>query len=214
MKVSSSTGRMPWVVLSWVIGVIRGLYDWVLSLAHRPYAAAILFLIAFAESSFFPVPPDVLLIALSLGAPSRALGFAAICTAGSVAGGALGYVLGLYFYELVGQPIIEIYGAQSAYLEVQAMYREWDSIAIFVAGFTPLPYKVFTIAAGAFRIDFPTFILVSAVSRGARFLLVGALISWFGPGVKQFIDRYFSWLTMAFAILLLGGFLLLKYAIY
>ncbi len=214
MKVSSSTGRTPCGILSWALGVVRGLYDWVLRLAHRRYAAAILFLIAFAESSFFPVPPDVLLIALSLGAPGRALGFAAICTAGSVAGGVLGYVLGLYFYELVGRPIIEVYGAQSAYLEVQALYREWDSIAIFVAGFTPLPYKVFTIAAGAFRIDIPTFILVSAVSRGARFLLVGALIFRFGPGVKQFIDRYFSWLTMVFAVLLLGGFLLLKYAIY
>ena len=185
-----------------------------LSLAGRRYAAAILFLIAFAESSFFPVPPDVLLIALALGAPGRALGFAVICTAGSVAGGALGYALGLYFYELVGRPIIEIYGAQSAYLQVQSLYREWDAVAIFIAGFTPLPYKVFTIAAGAFRIDFPTFLLVSAISRGARFLLVGALISRFGPGVKQFIDRYFSWLTVVFAVLLIGGFLVLKYAIY
>ena len=214
MKVSSSAGRTPWRILSWALGVVRGLYDWVLSLAHRRYAAAMLFLIAFAESSFFPVPPDVLLIALALGAPGRALGFAAICTAGSVAGGALGYALGLYFYELVGRPIIEIYGARSAYLEVRTLYRDWDAVAIFVAGFTPLPYKVFTIAAGAFRIDFPTFLLVSAVSRGARFLLVGALISRFGPGVRQFIDRWFGWLTLVFAVLLVGGFLLLKYAIY
>ena len=214
MKVSSSTGLTPRGIWSWALGAVRGLYDWVLSLAGRRYAAAILFLIAFAESSFFPVPPDVLLIALALGAPGRALGFAVICTAGSVAGGALGYALGLYFYELVGRPIIEIYGAQSAYLQVQSLYREWDAVAIFIAGFTPLPYKVFTIAAGAFHIDFPTFLLVSAVSRGARFLLVGALISRFGPGVKQFIDRYFSWLTVVFAVLLIGGFLVLKYAIY
>ena len=214
MKVSSSTGLTPRGIWSWALGAVRGLYDWVLSLAGRRYAAAILFLIAFAESSFFPIPPDVLLIALALGAPGRALGFAVICTAGSVAGGALGYALGLYFYELVGRPIIEIYGAQSAYLQVQSLYREWDAVAIFIAGFTPLPYKVFTIAAGAFRIDFPTFLLVSAVSRGARFLLVGALISRFGPGVKQFIDRYFSWLTVVFAVLLIGGFLVLKYAIY
>ena len=181
VKVSSNTGRAPCGVFSRALGVVRGLYDWVLSLADRRYAAALLFLIAFAESSFFPVPPDVLLIALALGAPGRALGFAAICTAGSVAGGALGYALGLYVYELVGRPIIEIYGAQSAYLEVRTLYRDWDAVAIFVAGFTPLPYKVFTIAAGAFRIDFPTFLLVSAVSRGARFLLVGALIFRFGP---------------------------------
>lgn len=214
MNVSSSTGRTPGGALSWALGIVRGLYDWVLSLAHRRYAAAMLFLIAFAESSFFPIPPDVLLIALALGAPGRSLGFAAICTAGSVAGGALGYALGLYFYELAGQPIIEIYGARSAYLEVQSLYREWDAVAIFVAGFTPLPYKVFTIAAGAFRIDFPTFMLVSAISRGARFLLVGALIYRFGPGVKQFIDRYFNWLTLVFAVLFAGGFLLLKYAIY
>ena len=134
---------------------------------------------------------------------------------GSVAGGALGYALGLYVHELVGRPIIEIYGAQSAYLEVQTLYREWDAVAIFVAGFTPLPYKVFTIAAGAFRIDFPTFLLVSALSRAVR-----DSCWWepsffrFGPGVKRFIDRYFSWLTVVFAVLLIGGFLLLKYAIY
>lgn len=213
-KVSSNSGGTPGGIVSRALSIIRGLYDWVLSLAHRRYAAAILFLIAFAESSFFPVPPDVLLIALALGAPGRALGFAAICTVGSVAGGALGYALGQYSYELVGRPIIEIYGAQSAYLEVQTLYREWDAVAIFVAGFTPLPYKVITIAAGAFRIDFPTFILVSAISRGARFLLVGALIFHFGPGVKRFIDRYFSWLTVVFTVLLIGGFLLLKYAIY
>lgn len=214
VNVSSDSGGTPGGVVSRALSIIRGLYDWVLSLADRRYAAAILFLIAFAESSFFPVPPDVLLIALALGAPGKALGFAAICTAGSVAGGALGYALGLYSYEVVGRPIIEIYGAQSAYVEVQTLYREWDAVAIFVAGFTPLPYKVFTIAAGAFRIDFPTFVLVSAVSRGARFLLVGALIYRFGPGVKQFIDRYFSWLTVVFTVLLIGGFLLLKYAIY
>jgi membrane protein YqaA with SNARE-associated domain len=126
----------------------------------------------------------------------------------------VGYALGLYAYELVGRPIVEFYGARHAYLEIQALYREWDAVAVAIAGFTPLPYKVFSIAAGAFRIDFPTFILVSTASRGARFLLVGALIFRFGPGVKQFIDRYFSWLTLIFAVLLAGGFLLLKYAIY
>ena len=195
------------------INYVRRLYDWVLSFSESAYGTLALFLIAVAESSFFPVPPDVLLLALAVGAPHRALWFALVCTLGSVLGAAIGYLLGMEFYELIGKQIIEIYGAQGRYDQVAGLYREWDAIAVAVAGFTPIPYKVFTIAAGAFEINFTTFILTSLVSRGARFFLVGGLIRWLGPGIKRLIDRYFNLLTVLFVILLVGGFVIIKYVI-
>ncbi len=192
---------------------LRRLYDWVLAFAETPYGTRALFLLAVAESSFFPIPPDVLLMALAVAAPSRAFRFAAICSVGSVLGGAIGYLLGLEFYELVGRPIVEFYSAAESYERVQQLYRDWDAIAVAVAGFTPIPYKVFTIAAGAFQINFPTFLLASLVSRSARFFLIGGLIWWLGPQIRVFIERYFNWLTVVFAVLLVGGFVLLKYVI-
>lgn len=192
---------------------LRRLYDWVLSLAEKPYGAWALFLVAFAESSFFPIPPDVLLIALAVGRPARSFVFAGISTLGSVLGAAFGYLLGFQFYELAGRPIIQFYGVEQRYLQVQALYQHYDALAVAVAGFTPIPYKVFTIAAGAFHINFVTFILASIVSRGARFVLVGGLIWWLGPDIKRVIDRYFNLLTIVFVILLAGGFVLVKYVI-
>ncbi len=197
-------------LLAW----LRRLYDWVLSFAQSPYGAWSLFFLAVAESSFFPIPPDVLLIALALGAPRRALWFSAICSLGSILGGILGYLIGLQFHELVGRYIIEWYSAQELYGKAQALYQKWDALALAIAGFTPIPYKVFTIAAGAFKINFPTFVLVSILSRGARFFFLGGLIWWCGPAIQTFIDRYFNLLTVLFVVLLVGGFLLLKYVIY
>lgn len=195
------------------VNLLRRLYDWVLGLAESPYAAWALFGIAVAESSFFPVPPDVLLLALAVGAPKKALRFAAICTAGSLLGAAIGYLLGWGFYDLVGRRIIAFYSAGDRYAEVKALYERWNAVAVMVAGFTPIPYKVFTIAAGAFKINFATFMLASLVSRGARFFLIGALIGWLGPGIRELIDRYFNWLTILFVILLVGGFVIVKYVI-
>ena len=195
------------------INFVRRLYDWVLSLSESPYGTLALFLLAVAEASFFPIPPDVLLLALAVGAPHRALWFSLVCTLGSLIGAAAGYLLGLEFYELIGRRIIEVYGAQERYSQVAELYREWDAVAIAVAGFTPIPYKVFTIAAGAFHINFVTFLLASIVSRGARFFIVGGLIRWLGPGIKELIDRYFNLLTVAFVILLIGGFVIIKYVI-
>lgn len=189
----------------------RRLYDWVIGFADRPGGAWALFLLAFAESSFFPIPPDVLLIALCIGAPLQAWRFALICSAGSVLGGAFGYLVGYQFFELLGRPVIEFYSAGESYQRVQQWYRQWDALAVGVAGFTPVPYKVFTIAAGAFHINFPTFLAASAVSRSARFFLVAGLIRIFGPGIRRMIERYFNLLTILFAILLVGGFLLLNY---
>ena len=193
------------------VNYLRNLYDWVLSFSESPYGTIALFLIAVAESSFFPVPPDVLLLALCVGSPHRAFWFALVTTAGSLLGAAVGYLLGLEFYELIGRRIIEFYGAEDRYTRVAELYQEWDAIAVGIAGFTPIPYKVFTIAAGVFRIDFLVFMIASLLSRSARFFLVAALIWRFGKPIRDFIDRYLGWLTIIFSILLIGGFVLIKY---
>lgn len=192
-------------------GPIRRLYDWVLGWAEHPAGALALFALAFAESSFFPIPPDVLLIALCLGRPRRAWMFAAICTVGSVLGGVAGYAVGYGLFEQIGRPILEWYGATEQFERVGELYRENLVVALGTAGFTPVPYKVFTIAAGAFSIEMLPFVLVSLVSRGARFFLVAGMIRWFGPPVKQFIDRYFNLLTILFTVLLVGGFLVVRW---
>jgi len=190
---------------------IKRLYDWVLSFADHPYGTWALFLLAFTESSFFPIPPDFLLIAMAVGSVKKSFRFALICSAGSVLGAVLGYVIGWSFYDLIGAPIIDFYGLGEKYEQVRILYQDWNALAVGVAGFTPIPYKVFTIAAGAFRIDFSTFILASVLSRSARFFLVAGLIRMLGPGIKDFIDRYFNILTVIAAILLVGGFLVIKY---
>lgn len=188
--------------------MIRRLYDWVLSWAESRYGIYALFLIAFAESSFFPIPPDVLLIALALGRPRWAYRFALICTAGSVAGGAFGYLIGWQLMEAVGKPILEFYQAMDKFEEIKASFLHYGGWAVAVAGFTPIPYKVFTIASGAVTLSFVTFLLASAASRAARFYLVAALIFFFGPPIKVFIDRHFNLLTVVFTLLLLLGFAL------
>jgi len=194
-------------------GWVRSLYDWVVGLSERPNGARTLFLIAFAESSFFPIPPDVLLIPLSIGAPRRALRFAALCTLGSLLGALLGYLLGLEFYELIGQRIVAFYSAGEQYERVQALYQQWDAVAIALAGLTPIPFKLFTITAGVFKINLITFTIVVLLSRGARFFLLGGLIWRFGPSIGNFVDRYFNLLVILFSILLVGGFFLVKYAV-
>ena len=192
---------------------VRSLYDWVVGLSERPNAVRTLFVIAFAESSFFPIPPDVLLIPLAIGAPRRALRFAALCTAGSSLGALLGYFLGLEFYEVIGQRIVAFYSAGEQYERVQALYQQWDVVAIALAGFTPIPFKIFTITAGVFKINLITFTIVVLLSRGARFFLLGGLIWRFGPSIRNFADRYFNLLVILFSILLVGGFFIVKYVV-
>lgn len=192
-------------------GWIRRIYDWVLGWAESPYGSAALFILAFVEASFFFVPPDVLLIALCVGRPRRSLFFAGLCTVGSVLGGIFGYVIGYQLFEMIGRPIIEFYDAGEAFRRVGDLYTANLVLALGTAGFTPIPYKVFTIAAGAFAVPFVPFVAISAVSRGARFFLVAGLIRLWGPQIRDFIDRYFNLLTIVFVVALILGFVVLKY---
>ena len=193
--------------------VVRRLYDWTLSWADRPGGPLALFLLAMAESSFFPIPPDVLLMALAMGRPRRAFWFAAIASAGSVIGGVIGYAIGLLLFDQLGRPILELYGATRAFEHVGQLYRDNLVLALGTAGFTPVPYKVFTIAGGAFQVPLLPFIAISLVSRAARFTLVAGLLYFFGPPVKNFIDRYFNVLSVVFVVLLVAGFALVKFVL-
>jgi len=191
---------------------LKSLYDWVLHWANTPYGIPALFLLAFAESSFFPIPPDVLLIALSLSIPKKAFRYAAVCTIGSVLGGACGYLIGWQFWGLA-KGILFNYIDPAGFESVRNYFIRYEAWAVSIAGFTPVPYKIFTIAAGFLRADFMVFFIASVLSRGARFFLVSALIYKFGPPIRAFIDKYFNILTYAFMFLLIGGFLLVKYVL-
>ncbi len=192
--------------------ILRRLYEWVLHWAYTPYGSPALFLLAFSEASFFPVPPDVLLMVLSISKPRKALYYALLCTLGSVLGGMFGFYLGLNFWE-IAKDILFNYIDQSTFENVRAYFQQYEAWAVAVAGFTPIPYKVFTISAGFFRVDFPVFVVASLLSRGARFFIIATLLYFFGERVKLFIDRYFNLLTIVFVILLIGGFLAVRYVL-
>ena len=191
-------------------GPLRRLYHWVLGWADRPGGPWALFGIATAESFFFPIPPDVLLIPLCIARPGRAFVFAALCTVGSVAGGMLGYLIGYQLFEAIGRPILEFYNGTEAFNALDRRFEENLVLALGTAGFTPIPYKVFTIAAGSFAVPFGAFVVISAVSRAARFFLVAALIRLFGEKIRDFIERYFNILTIALAVAVIAGFLLIR----
>jgi membrane protein YqaA with SNARE-associated domain len=192
------------------LSLLQRLYNRCMQWIQTPAGVWALFAIAVAESSFFPIPPDVFLIALCVAVPKKSFKYAAICAAGSVLGGALGYGLGFAFMDTWGQRILDLYGLEGKYQVVQSLYQQYDAWAVAAAGFTPLPYKLFTITAGAFKIHFPTFMLVSLVARSARFFLVAGLIYKFGAPVQTFIDKYFNILSIVFLVLLAGGFILVK----
>ncbi|MCK4284489.1 MAG: hypothetical protein KAX44_09250, partial [Candidatus Brocadiae bacterium] len=193
-------------------GPLRRLYDWTIHWAETPYALWALFLLAFASSSFFPVPPDVLLIAMALGAPKKSLRYAGICLVGSVVGGCAGYLIGMCFFEAVGRPILSFYHHLARFDQLQVQFAEHGFLFIFVAALTPIPYKVFTIAAGVSHTYVPLTVLIAAsvVGRGLRFFALGVLLRLFGNRVKRFIDRYFNLLTIAFVVLLVLGFVCVK----
>jgi membrane protein YqaA with SNARE-associated domain len=184
-----------------------------LSWAGRPGGTVALGVLTFAESSFFPIPPDPLLLALALGKPKKALFFATVATLASVAGGIFGYWLGMFLWSAVqGFFYRNVPGVSpESFARVQELYNEYDFWAVFLAGFTPIPYKVFTLASGVFAISFPIFVIASVASRGARFFLVAGLVFFYGPRIKGFIDHHFNRLVWAFTILLVGGFLLIRF---
>ncbi|MCH8067074.1 MAG: DedA family protein [Nanoarchaeota archaeon] len=197
----------------YTFGQLRKLYDWILSWSHKKYSSAALFILAFAESSFFPIPPDVLQIALSVSKPKKSFFYALISSVGSVLGGILGYFIGLklwgilkdFFFTYIPGFTPEIFNI------IQDKYELYNFWVVFTAGFTPIPYKIITISAGLFGIGFLTFIIASTISRSARFFLVATSIYFFGPKMKEFIDKYFNLLTIIFLILLIGGFFAIKY---
>jgi membrane protein YqaA with SNARE-associated domain len=197
-------------VISTRPGLVRRLYDWVLGWADTPYGGPALFVLAFAESSFFPIPPDVLLIALAVAAPTRAWRFALICTAGSVLGGIAGYAIGVWAFPAIGQPLVELYHGQAVMDKIAALYAEHGFLGILIAAITPIPYKVFTISSGFFGYNFWSFVAASVVGRAFRFFLVATLIKYFGPAVKVWIEKNFNLAVTALTVLLVAGFLLVK----
>jgi membrane protein YqaA with SNARE-associated domain len=190
--------------------LLQRVYTRCMEWISTPAGIWVLFIIAVAESSFFPIPPDVFLIALCISVPKKSFRYAAVCAIGSVIGGIIGYGLGLGFMDTLGVRILDWYGLQDKYETVQRLYQAYDAWAVGAAGFTPLPYKLFTITAGAFKINFWVFVMVSAVARSARFFLVAALIHRYGARVQYFIYKYFNLLTVIFLVLLIGGFILIK----
>lgn len=189
---------------------LRRLYDWTVGWADRPGGSWALFLIAFVESSFFIIPPDVLLLALCVGAPKKSFKFAAISTAGSVLGGVIGYTIGMFMWGALRDVFIPLIFSEELFLTVRDLYQDNAVIAILSAAFTPIPYKVFTIAAGVFEVSLIVLVVASILGRGARFFLVGGLIYLFGPTIKTWIERYFDLFAWAALILGILGFLALK----
>lgn len=187
--------------------MLRRLYDWTIEKCRHPFAERWLAVVSFAEASFFPIPPDVLLAPMCLARPSRAFRYAFICTAASVLGALLGYAIGYFLFETIGRPILGFYGAGAKFDGFAADFNRHGAAIVFLAGFTPLPFKVITIAAGATSMPLPVLIGASIVSRAARFFLVAALLWKWGEPMQRIIDRHFALLTTAFGVMLVGGFL-------
>lgn len=191
--------------------MIRRLYDWTLSLAESPYALWALALVAFVESSVFPIPPDVLMIPMILAAPHRAWLIAGVALVASVLGGVLGYYIGYALFETVGQPVLEFYGKTDHFDTFRDSYNEWGAWAVLIAGITPFPYKVITILSGSTGLNLTVFMVSSVVARGLRFFIVAGLLWKFGPPIRDFIEKRLGILFTLFLVLLLGGFVLVKY---
>ena len=190
--------------------MLHRLYMRTLALAASPRALWWLAAVAFAESGFFPIPPDALLIPMALARPDRAWRFATVCLVASVAGGALGYLIGYAVFDQLARPLIDFYGYGDRFAAFQDLYARYGLWIILIKGLTPIPYKIVTIASGAARFDFPLFMAASVVTRGARFFLVAALLRFFGTPVRDFIERRLTLVTSLLAAGVVGGFLALK----
>ena len=181
-----------------------------MALSARPDAVWALAAISFIESSFFPIPPDVLLFTMVLASRSQWLKLALICTIASVLGGLFGYAIGLFLYESLGKPLLDFYGYADKFVDFQSHYNDWGAWIVFVFGVTPFPYKVITIASGVTQLDVWTFSISSLASRGLRFFVVAGLLYWLGPPIRQFIERWLGLVFTLFCVMLIGGFIALK----
>jgi len=191
--------------------MLRKLYDFTMSLAATRHAEKSLAAISFIESSFFPIPPDVLLIPMVLADRSKWFRYALICTIASVLGALLGYAIGAFLYEVVGVPILRFYGQEAAFAEIAALYNKWGGWAILFGAVTPFPYKVLAIFSGATGFSIPLLILVSIVGRGLRFFIVSWLLFMFGAPIREFIEKNLGLLFTLFMVLLIGGFVAVRY---
>ncbi len=202
---------------------LRKLYDWTMKWADSRYAVAALCIVAFAESSFFPIPPDVLLIAMCLAVPKKSFWYSAYTSVMSILGGIGGFLIGYGLMNAIGYPIIDFYNLRPLYLKLSEVFKEFNFLAVFTAALTPIPYKVFTITAGAVAASpaisgnvtgfFTVFLIASILGRSLRFFAVGTLIYFFGEKVKAWIDKYFNWISVAFVALVAIGFVIMKYAV-
>lgn len=191
--------------------MIKALYDKTIGLAAHPHALWFLALISFAESSFFPIPPDLLMIPMIIALPHRAFVIAGVAMISSVLGGLFGYFIGEVLFETVGQPILSLYGKEHAFIEMSETFNDWGAWAVLVAGITPFPYKVITIFSGATSLSLPIFILSSVIARGLRFFIVAALLWKFGSPIRDFIERRLGLMFTLFVIILGAGFWMVKY---
>ena len=191
--------------------MIEKLYYWTISLASHRFAIGFLAVVAFLESSIFPIPPDVFVIALVLASRDKAWIMASVCTVFSVIGGLFGYIIGFFLFTSIGDPILEFYGYQDHFSRFKSFYNDWGAWIVFAGGFTPIPYKVITIASGAVHLNLITFLVASIVSRGMRFFLVSALLWYFGPPVRKIIEKNLNFFAILFFAILLLGFIVIRY---
>ncbi|MDD3288981.1 MAG: DedA family protein [Alphaproteobacteria bacterium] len=185
---------------------LRNCYDYLIKQSEGPYASVVLFAIAFAESSFFPIPPDVLLLPMALANRERAYRYALICTLGSVIGGLLGYAIGAFFFATFGQWIIDTYNMASAFQRFHDEFNEWGVWIILAKGFTPIPFKLVTIASGVAQLNIVAFVLAAIATRSARFYLVAFLAKKFGAPIKNFVERYLPWVLLGILAAIIFGF--------
>jgi membrane protein YqaA with SNARE-associated domain len=193
--------------------VLQRLYDWTMALAVHRHAMAWMAAVSFIESSVFPIPPDVMLVAMVLAAPTRAWRIATVCTLASVAGGWLGYAIGFFLFEAIGRPVLEFYNYMDKFAAFQHTFNTYGAWIVVIKGLTPIPYKLITITAGVTHLDLVTFTLASVVSRAIRFFLVAALLWKYGEPIRRFIEERLMTVTTTFAVLLVGGFVVVKYLV-
>ncbi len=193
--------------------MMRKIYDWMMRMAAHGRAGTALFWVSFVESSIFPIPPDVMLIPMVIARRARAWWYATIATAGSVIGGVAGYAIGYFLFDTIGTRVLDFYGYAEKFGTFAELYNTYGAWIVFGAGLTPFPYKVITIASGTTHLNLMVFIVASIVGRAGRFFLVAALLYWFGPPIRDFIEKRFGLVTAVFFVLLVGGFVALKYVL-